>query len=488
MTKGRMLFSQLVGRAVDGDFEVGRVCDDSRKVEAGDVFVRDSRNGNVDSAALVAEALKRGARAVVSDADVAGAVRVVDAGEVLARWAVHAWPRMPGVMLGVTGTSGKTSVAWFGRQLASAVGKKAASIGTLGVMRHDNDWDEYTGYTSPSALKLHPILDRLAAEKISHCVMEVSSHALDLRRVEGVKFAAAGITNVTQDHLDYHHSWEAYFAAKLRLFGELLPDGGVAVVNARRMELLPVMAVAKQRGLPLLTVGTGNAELVVEVLDATPQGLEVVLKFDAVPVPLKLPLVGSFQAENLAVAMGLLVGSGMAWKDVAKVAAQVTAVPGRMEIIGTRHEERGTRKPGVVVDYAHKPDALQRALEALRPSVKGNGKLRVVFGCGGNRDATKRPIMGRIAAELADVVYVTDDNPRKEKAADIRAEVVAGVKAGGKVPFDIGDRRAAIAAAIGEAGPEDVILVAGKGHEDGQIVGDTVLPFDDRKVVREILG
>lgn len=491
-----MRFLELVGAPVGDDFEVANVCDDTRLVQPGDVFVWDSRVLGGDAAtrqtrstALIAEARAKGARAIVSDVGGDGVVEMSCPGEALARWAVHAHPRMPAVMLGVTGTSGKTSVAWFGRQLASAAGKKAASVGTLGVMRHDNDWDEYTGYTSPSALKLHPILDRLAGEGVTHCLMEVSSHALDLHRAEGVRFKAAGITNVTQDHLDYHHTWEDYFAAKLRLFSELLPDGGVAVVNARRLELLPLMAVVKQRGIPLLTVGTGNAELVVEVLDATPQGLDVALKFDAVPVPLRLPLVGSFQAENLAVALGLLVGGGLPWKEVAAAAARVTAVPGRMEIIGTGHKEQGTR-PGVVVDYAHKPDALQRALEALRPSVKGNGKLRVVFGCGGNRDATKRPIMGRIAAELADVVYVTDDNPRKEDAAKIRAEVLAGTRhedRGTRV-VEIGDRRAAIEAAIGEAGPEDVVLVAGKGHEDGQIVGDEVLPFDDRDVVREVLG
>jgi UDP-N-acetylmuramoyl-L-alanyl-D-glutamate--2,6-diaminopimelate ligase len=193
-------------------------------------------------------------------------------------------------------------------------------------------------------------------------------------------------------------------------------------------------------------------------------------------------LVGSFQAENLAVALGLLVGSGMGWKEIAAAVPQVTSVPGRMEIV------KGAQgAPGVVVDYAHKPDALQRALESLRPLVHGKGKLIVVFGCGGNRDATKRPIMGKIAAELADVVFVTDDNPRKEDAGDIRRQVVAGVEAGGKKPRNVGDRRKAIEEAIGNAGPDDVVLVAGKGHEQGQILRDATLPFDDRAVVREVL-
>lgn len=452
--------------------------DDSRLVEKGDVFVWDSRQQR-HAEPMIADAVARGAGLIVSDLKLEGVIQIEEPGELLAHWAAKTWPGQPEVMLGVTGTSGKTSVAWFGRQLAGLCGKKAASVGTLGVMRKDTDVEtEYTGFTSPTALKLHPILSTLAREGVTHCTFEVSSHALDMRRADGVTFAAAGLINITQDHIDYHKTLEAYAAAKLRLFAEVLPEGAGAVVNVGRRENIMAAAVAKQRGLRLLTVGLGNAELVVEVVKASGAGLEVNLKYDAVPVPVMLPLVGSFQAENLSVALGLLVVSGMEWKTLAAKVAKVTGVPGRMEMVA----------PGVVVDYAHKPDALQRALESLRPLVKGKGRLIVVFGCGGNRDALKRPMMGRIAAELADVVIVTDDNPRKEAADDIRKQVMAGVKEGGKAGKDIGDRKKAIAAALEEMKDGDVVLVAGKGHEQGQIVGTEVLPFDDREVVKELLG
>lgn len=479
-----MKFSSLVGRHVERDFEVERVVDDSRAVKGGGtVFVWDTRQGK-DSAAIVKDAFDRGAAAVVSDAGLANVVRIAEPCKLVAQWAALHWPRQPRAMVGVTGTSGKTSVAWFVRQAAALVGHKSASVGTLGVMRKDSDVDtEYTGFTSPTALKLHPILDTLAGEKVELCALEVSSHALVLNRADGVRFKAAGLTNITQDHLDFHESLDDYHAAKMRLFAEVLPEDGVAVVNVNRPENMPAASLAKQRGCAVLSVGTSNAELVVEVVNASAHGLDVKLKFDAVPVAMRLPLIGSFQAENLAVALGLLVGGGLKWSEIAKAAPGVTAVPGRMEVVTGKGPQ-----PGVVVDYAHKPDALQRALESLRPVVKKGGKLRVVFGCGGNRDALKRPIMGKIAAELADAVYVTDDNPRKENPASIRAEVVAGVKAGGGIALEIGDRREAIAAALGDAGLDDVVLIAGKGHEAGQIVGDTVLPFDDREVVREILG
>ncbi|MBI1308863.1 MAG: UDP-N-acetylmuramoyl-L-alanyl-D-glutamate--2,6-diaminopimelate ligase [Proteobacteria bacterium] len=479
MTSMDTLLAKVKGRTL---------CDDSRKVQKGDVFVWDSRIAP-GAEAFIADARAKGAALVVSDVAAEGVEVCEDPGLFLARASEAQWPGQPEVMLGVTGTSGKTSAVWFGRQVAQACGVKAASLGTLGVGRKDADVDtEYTGYTSPSALKLHPILQQLKKEGVELGLAEVSSHALDLRRMDGVRFAAGGILNISQDHLDYHKTMDVYAAAKMRLFAEVLPDGAAAVVNVSKREVLPAAAIAKQRGLKVLTVGTANAEMVVEVLHADGHGLEVALKYDAVPEVVKLPLVGSFQAENMAMALGLLVAGGLPWGKVRKAAEAVTSVPGRMEMIGTRNEERGTRQPGVVVDYAHKPDALRKALEALRPLVKGKGKLVVVFGCGGNRDALKRPVMGKISAELADVIYVTDDNPRREEAAPIRAAIVEGVKAGGGTAKNIGDRKKAIAEAIAGAGPDDVVLVAGKGHEQGQIVGDEVLPFDDRVVVREVLG
>jgi UDP-N-acetylmuramoyl-L-alanyl-D-glutamate--2,6-diaminopimelate ligase len=458
------------------------VTDDSRQLKAGDVLVWDSRI-STKTAEVLADAKARGAGLILTDAAADGTEQVENAGAVLAAWAAQNWPRQPD-MLGVTGTAGKTSVAWFVRQLATACGKKAASVGTLGVMRTDADVEtEYTGFTSPTALKLHPILQELAGEGVQVASLEISSHALELRRTEGVKLAAAGITNMTQDHLDFHGSLEAYHAAKLRLFAELLPPNGVAVVNMNRPECWPAAAIAKGRGCPVLTVGTANAELVVDVQEASPRGLKVNLKFDETPVPVELPLIGSFQAENVAVALGLAVAGGLPWKAVAKAAATLTGVPGRMEVVKSQAPQ-----PGVVVDYAHKPDALKRALESLRPLVKGDGKLRVVFGCGGNRDALKRPMMGQLAAQLADVVYVTDDNPRFEDPAPIRQAIINGMGSTDKLAGNFADRREAIFKAIADAGEHDVVLVAGKGHEHGQIIQGETHPFDDRDVCREALN
>lgn len=459
------------------------VRDDTRHVQTGDVMVWDSRIAPQRTTQVLEQALANGAALIISDVQANGVHTVPDAGAVLAAWAKAKNPAQPAHLVGVTGTSGKTSVAWFVRQLAALCGERSASIGTLGVMRSDTDADQdYTGFTSPTALKLHPILSTLAGEGVTHAAMEISSHALALKRVDGAELQAAGYTNFTQDHLDFHKSLEEYFRAKMRLFTEVLPEGATAVINAGREELWPVMAVAKQRGLRVLSAGTANAEVVLEPLRADTQGLQLNLKVEGAPVPLSLPLLGTFQAENIAVAMGLCLASGLPWERLKIAASKLTGVPGRMELI-----PGSSSHAAVVVDYAHKPDALEKALKALRPQVAEGHKLHVVFGCGGDRDATKRPIMGKISADLADSVYVTDDNPRTEDATAIRAQVVAGV-GNHAAAYNIGDRREAIAAALKAARAGDIVLVAGKGHEQGQIVGREVLPFDDRAVVRDLMG
>lgn len=476
-----MLLRNLLTQALPAnvtEVEVERVVDDTRVLQRGDWLVWDEKVKPGISDGLFAQAREKGAAGIISNADGAD-VCVEEPGDVLARWAANHWPRQPRVMLGVTGTSGKTSVAWFGQQLAAAAGVNAASVGTLGVVRN-SEVLEYTGYTSPSALQLHPRLQALAEDGVDTCVMEVSSHAAALRRADGVRWEAMGWGNFDRDHLDFHGSVEAYFEAKMRLFDTVLPEGKTAVLNTNHSELWPVAAVAKQRGCPVLSVGTHTAELVVEVVEAEARGLMVKLKYTDVPELVRLPLVGSFQAENVALALGLLVAGGLPWEKLTAAASRLTGVPGRMEVVPGKETQ-----PVVVVDYAHKPDALKKALEALRPQTRG--RLWVVFGCGGNRDAGKRPVMGKIAADLADRVVVTDDNPRFENAGLIRQAVVAGA-GGAKHVQNVADRREAIALAIQNAAVEDVILVAGKGHEDGQIVGEVVLPFDDRSVVREILG
>ncbi len=465
--------------------------DDSRQLTgqliegAGEVLVWDSRNKPSATAEILAHAAAKGVPVVTNDmsaVEAEGVITVAEPGRVLAAWAAQQWPAQPPVMLGVTATSGKTSVVWLARQLAAAVGLRAASVGTFGVMTSDvMDEADYNGFTSPTALQAHPLLADLAARGVTHCAMEVSSHALALHRLDGVRFAAAGLTNITQDHLDFHGDLPNYHAAKLRLFGEVLPAGKTAVLNMPRPECWPAAAMAKARGCPVLSVGTHGAELVVKPLASGPFGLELGLNFDGVQHVVRVPLLGTFQAENLAMALGLLVAGGVAWGDLVRVVARVTGVPGRLQLVPGKPGQ-----PTVLVDYAHKADALQRVLEGLRPQVPAGGKLRVVFGCGGNRDALKRPVMGRIAAELADYVVVTDDNPRQEEAATIRAAVLAGARGAarqGVEIIEIGDRKTAIEATLAASGPDDVVLVAGKGHEDGQIVGHQVLPFSDSLVV-----
>jgi len=475
-----MKLSALIGTQIAEDFDVVRAVDDSRLVQDGDVFIIDSKQGP-DTLKYIDDARSRGARYVISDNVYGGPppeyTHVCERpGVFMAKWAAEAYPNQPEFVMGVTGTNGKTSVAWFAREIATFSGKKAASLGTLGLYEGDV-YKEYFGFTSPRPEKLHTMLNDLAARDFSHVAMEVSSHALDLGRVDGVRFHAAAFTNLTQDHLDYHGSMEAYFQSKLRLFGEVLKLGATAVINVGRMESMPLAATSKMCGLNVLTYGVANAELVVRIKDFSPAGMDIEIKYDTWHEVVTVPLVGLFQGENLGAAVGLSLASGIGMADILRALPKLTPVPGRMEAIITQN----TKQPTVVVDYAHTPDALKSALESLRPQVKG--KLWVVFGCGGNRDKTKRPLMGKISKDLADCIVVTDDNPRFEDPDTIRAEIMnAAIGA-----HNIGDRREAILYALSKAAPDDVVLITGKGPESGQIVKGQTTPFDDRDVAREVL-
>lgn len=471
------MLSTLLGIPIPTDISIKRVVDDSRQITAGDVLVFDNNAiGKRTANAIVADALTRSPAAIVANVQMDGVIFHPAPWQVLTRWAKQQYPTQPTCLVGVTGTNGKTSVAWFYHLLASVMVKKAASIGTLGVYMNGEKTRD-TGYTSPTALVLHDILHTLSTQHITHACMEVSSHALALHRADGAVFKAVGFTNITQDHLDFHHTMEAYAAAKLRLVAELLPDHGTAVVNILRPELWPAAAIAKQRSVNLITVGTHNAELVVQPTELRADGMVVQVKYGTASTTHTLPLVGDFQAENVATTLGLLVGSGFAWGDITNALNHISAVPGRMEIV----PKNKPTQPTVVVDYAHTPDALERALKALRPFTKG--KLWVVFGCGGDRDATKRPKMGAIAAKLADEIIITDDNPRTENAADIRAQIAAAAPHANVV----NGRENAIEQAINHATGNDVVLLAGKGHESGQIIGRETHPFDDRLVARNCL-
>jgi UDP-N-acetylmuramoyl-L-alanyl-D-glutamate--2,6-diaminopimelate ligase len=467
-----MRLSDLLGRVPSQDIDITGLTDDSRRVQPGDVFVFDQRI-HAAAARFIEEAQRRGASAVVANVDAPHVLFEPEPGRVLARWARAQYARQPAHMVAVTGTNGKTSVAWFYQQLV--VG--AASVGTLGIMAEGQVLAQ-TGYTSPPALKIHEILDDLASRGISHACLEASSHALALHRLDGVALEAAALTNISHDHLDFHGSLDAYVAAKQRLFSELLPPGGTAVLPMGHPVAWPLASLCKERECRVLSVGTANAELVVQPVAVAAAGLEVLVKFGEIHETMTLPLMGAFQAENVAVAFGLALASGQPAALACAALSGITSVPGRMEIIQNKRENQ----PTVVVDYAHTPEALQRALEALRPLTAG--KLSVVFGCGGDRDRKKRALMGKIAAELADRSVVTDDNPRNEDPAAIRQEILQG--AGGAT--EIGDRAEAIAYALAQAEAADVVLLAGKGHETGQVVKGQTLPFDDRAVAREALA
>ncbi len=460
----------LASRAIDG------IASDSRKVQPGYVFFA-LAGAKDDGLAHVGDALARGAVAVIGEREPPGAVarfvQVADARTALARASARMFPRQPDVVVAVTGTSGKTSVAAFVRQIWDRLGREAASLGTIGVV--SRPLTVYGSLTTPDPIELHRTLDRLAGAGVTHLAMEASSHGLDQKRLDGVRLRAGAFTNLTRDHLDYHPTVEHYLAAKLRLFRELLPDGAPAVVDADADVASRVVEAARQRGLAVFTVGAkGEA---IRAIAITRGGLASTMdiEFGGRRRRITLPLPGDFQVSNALVAAGLCIVTGAEADAVFGSLQSLEGAPGRLERIG---EIRGA---AVFVDYAHKPDALEKALAALRPFVRG--RLILAFGCGGDRDAGKRPIMGEIAMRCADVAIVTDDNPRSENPAAIRSQILAAAPCG----LEIGDRAEAIRAGVAMLKEGDALLIAGKGHEIGQIVGDTVLPFSDAEVARAAL-
>ncbi len=455
---------------------VSGLASDSRKVGPGTAFVA-VPGTRADGMSFAQAAVAAGAAAVVGEGEAPADLpvpylRLDDVRRALALAAARLFPRQPERVVAVTGTSGKSSVADFARQLFAGLGQRAASLGTLGVITSDGA--AYGSLTTPDPISLHQTLDRLAGEGVARLAMEASSHGIDQRRLDGVRLAAAGFTNLGRDHLDYHGTIEAYAAAKLRLFETLLPADATAVINADGPFADVFLAAARRRGLRPITVGRAGEGL--RLLDARASGFGQQLAVEAFGrrVAVDLPLLGAFQVENALVAAGLVLaaeGDERA-EAVLEGFAALKGVPGRLERVG---EVNGA---ACIVDYAHKPDALAHALDAMRPFA--TGRLVCVFGCGGDRDRGKRPLMGRIAVDRADVAIVTDDNPRSEDPAAIRAEILAGAPGA----REIGDRALAIRTAVAELAPGDILVVAGKGHETGQIIGDRTLPFSDHEEVR----
>ena len=441
--------------------EIAGLSADSRAIREGFVFFAVPGHAG-DGLSFVNDARARGACAVVAQraADCALPLVVVDdVRAALAQAAARFYPRQPQTIVAVTGTSGKTSVVAFLRQIWTAMGHEAASLGTVGVV--DSRGAHYGSLTTPGPVELHRILDELAGRGVTHLAMEASSLGIDQRRLDGVRLAAAGFTNFSRDHLDHHRDMEDYFAAKMRLFDTRVID------------------LCAARGLNVFSVGAGGDTIALKEAQAHALATSLKLRHGGADYGVELPLAGAFQTSNALVAAGLAIASGDAPARVFAALDHLAGAPGRLELVGQKNGAP------VFVDYAHKPDALEKVLAALRPLTKA--RLVVVFGCGGDRDTGKRALMGEIAARAADVVVVTDDNPRSEDPGAIRAAIVAGARGGRAKLIEVADRRAAIEQAVADLRAGDALVVAGKGHETGQIVGDRVLPFSDHEAIAQAL-
>ena len=454
---------------------------DSRAVQRGDLFFALS-GSKTDGARFIESAIASGAVAVAGDHPPPRIsvpfVLTPNPRRALALAAAKFFPRQPATIAAVTGTSGKTSVAAFTRQIWQRLGHASASIGTIGLVSPKHT--VYGSLTTPDPIALHRQLDEIAREGVTHLAFEASSHGLDQYRLDGVRIQAGGFTNLSRDHMDYHPDVAHYLNAKLRLFHDLILPGGAAVISADHEHSGEVIEASRKRGLRLLTVGSdgdGSGEGI-RLIEAGIDGFaqKLVLEHRGRRTSLRLPLVGAFQIENALVSAGLAIATGSAAEAVLASLEHLQGAKGRLERVGERNGAP------IFVDYAHKPDALAKALQALRPYARG--RLVVVFGAGGDRDAGKRPLMGAIASENADQVIVTDDNPRSENPAAIRAAILAAARGA----TEIGDRAAAIRAAIDQLQPGDALLIAGKGHEIGQIVGDKTLPFSDHEAVAAALS
>jgi UDP-N-acetylmuramoyl-L-alanyl-D-glutamate--2,6-diaminopimelate ligase len=473
----RALPQPLAASFDSASIQIHSVTCDSRHVVPGALYVA-IRGEKTDGAEFIADAIARGAAAILCDSGVSvqaavPVLRTANVRHALAHVAAAFYPRQPQTIVAVTGTDGKTSTADFTRQLWVMLGYKAASIGTLGTIG-EHGQELYPGtHTTPDPTALHKMLQELHDDGYTHIAMEASSHGLDQHRLDGVRIRAAAFTNLTRDHLDYHKTEEAYFAAKARLFQALLPVGGTAVLNQddAMFGALRDMAVAK----PQRVIGFGRKgkEMCLSALKLQPHGQRATFELFGKSHAVDIPLVGAFQTMNMLAALALVTATGADLEKALAAIPKLKGVPGRLERVATL-----ANGAAVYIDYAHTPAALANILKTLRPHTQN--KLHVVFGCGGDRDAGKRPEMGRIACELADRVIVTDDNPRHEDPAAIRRAILAAAP----TAKEVADRKEAIYVAVQELSAGDVLVIAGKGHETTQTIGDQQLPFDDAEITR----
>lgn len=467
-----MRLSALAAAPFSPDPDIKGLTADSRAVKDGFLFAA-LPGVAADGADFIPQAEKNGAAAVLARPGSRTRLPLIADEEPrcrLATMAARFYSRQPRFIAGVTGTNGKTSTAIFAAAIWSMLGENSGSLGTLGARAAR--YERKLQHTTPDPVTLHETLDAMAGAGVTHLAMEVSSHGLAQFRADGVRFATAAFTNITQDHLDYHEDFADYFRAKKRLFLELLPKSGVAIVNMDGEGGESVAADAAARGIKVITTGQRGTTLRLASLAPQPGGLDIVVEADGCKVALRLPLIGAFQAENALLAAGIVIASGKKTVDVLARLARLPGVPGRMQ------HAADVAGAGIYVDYAHTPDAVETALAAIRPHAAG--RVIIIIGAGGDRDRNKRPLMGAAAARGADHVIVTDDNPRTEDAASIRREILTGCQDA----EEIGDRAEAIARGVAMLRRGDVLLIAGKGHETGQIVGTETLPFDDNDIAR----
>lgn len=472
-----MLLSQLIPSLSIPDVVITGITQDSRAVKDGFLFVA-LKGAKIDGASYIDSAIQKGAVAVLAQEGTAvpsgvSSILVKNPRALLAQIAARFYPAQPQQIAAVTGTSGKTSTVQFLRQIWQKLGHRASSMGTLGII--GTGYTRYGSLTTPDPITLHADVQMLATEHhITHLAMEASSHGLDQHRLDGVRLNLAAFTNFSRDHLDYHQTMAEYFNAKARLFTDLLPASGSAVLNADIPEYERLCALVKKRGSTIFSFGKkGDLQLLENIF--TPEGQNLKLRVAGTVYETSLALGGAFQSSNVLCASALAIAGGEEVSAVMHILPQLEGVRGRLERVG-RH-----KGGAVYVDYAHKPDALENLLAALRPHTAG--RLIIVFGCGGNRDAGKRPIMGEIAIRLADIVIVTDDNPRLEDPALIRTAILKTAP----TATEIADRRQAIAHALSLVKNGDVLVIAGKGHEQGQIIGHETLPFDDAAVAKDLM-
>lgn len=461
-----------------GAIKISGLASDSRKVKKGDLFF--ALQGVLKNGADFAKAAQAaGAAAIVSEVNVDGVtipqIIVNDARDALSHAAAVFYPAQPETIIAITGTNGKSSTVDFLRQIWAECGHRAASLGTLGAITPEGSVN--LGFTTPDPISLHANLEDLKQKNITHVAMESSSHALVQKRMHGVKLKAGGFSNLTQDHLDYHETMDSYAEAKMILFTDLLPKSLPAVINADAEYAPKFEEAAINSGLDLKLVGWRGNYLKIQELWPKPASQRVDYRFENKTYPVEIPLIGEFQALNATMAAGLALSLGEKPENVFKALTELRPVKGRMEHIGQTKE--GAH---IFVDYAHTPDGLDVLLRAVRPHAPG--KIILVFGCGGDRDKTKRPKMGAIGAKYADIIIVTDDNPRTEDATIIRREIMVAVPHA----QEIGDRKTAIETAIKMAGAGDAVIIAGKGHETGQIVMDKILPFSDQETAIDYLN